>query len=119
MILRPPRFTVFPCAAPLRSTVTRTGDTTLAATVDYATASGTATSGVDFTGVSTTTLNFAAGVGTMTVNVPITIANDTTYEGAETFFINLTNATNAVISDSQGVGTIKDDGTGSGGTNFF
>src|SRR5687767_13418072 len=91
-------------------TVTRTGDTGLASTVDYATAVDSA-GAADFTGVSTTMLNFAAGVGAMTVTVPIMIADDTLFEGSEQFFVNLSNATNATIEDAQGIGTIADNDT--------
>ncbi|MEQ1851491.1 MAG: Calx-beta domain-containing protein, partial [Chthoniobacteraceae bacterium] len=95
-------------------TVTRTGDTALASTVDYATADGTA-GAADYTGASGT-LNFAAGVGAVTLTVPIGVTNDTLFELSEQFVVNLSNATNAVISDAQGVATILDDGTGPGGT---
>ena len=46
----------------------------------------------------------------------VSILNDTTYEGAETFNVNLVSPTNAIILDNLGLGTIKDDGTGTGGT---
>ncbi|MCA9674542.1 MAG: hypothetical protein KC464_05820, partial [Myxococcales bacterium] len=87
-------------------TITRSGDLTAAASVDYATANGTATAGSDFTG-TTGTANFAAGQATALVTVAIT--NDTVYEGNETFNLNLSNAVNATILDPQGVGTIIDD----------
>ena len=54
------------------------------------------------------------GVTSQTITVPI--ANDGTYEGAESFFVNLSGATNATIADGQGIGTILDNGTGTGGT---
>ena len=49
--------------------------------------------------------------------VSVTILGDTTVEPTETFFMNLSNATNgATISDDQGLGTItNDDGGGGGG----
>jgi hypothetical protein len=50
---------------------------------------------------------------TQTITVPI--LNDTIFEGGETFNVTLSGATNATLSDSIGVGTILDDGTGSGG----
>nr|CBA31110.1 hypothetical protein Csp_C26910 [Curvibacter putative symbiont of Hydra magnipapillata] len=96
-------------------TVTRAGDLTQAASVQYASANDSATSGAgnDYTAVAGT-LNFAANVATQTITVSIN--NDTVFEGAESFNINLSNAVGAVITDSQGVGTIRDDGTGTGGT---
>ncbi len=74
-------------------------------TVDYATADGTATSPADYT-VSAATLSFAPGVLTRTFTVPI--VGDTLNEFNETFVVNLTNPTNATISDNQGIGTITD-----------
>jgi len=64
----------------------------------------------DYSGTSGT-LSFPPGTTTQTITVPVT--GDTTPEANETFFVNLTNASNAVISDGQGVGTIvNDDGSG-------
>jgi hypothetical protein len=75
-------------------------------TVGYATANGTATAGSDYTAVSGT-LTFAPSVGTQTITVPV--FGDVTDEPNETFVVNLSNATNAVIGDAQGVGTITND----------
>jgi M6 family metalloprotease-like protein len=81
-------------------------------TVDWATANGTATGGgvpgpgVDYyTGSGT--LTFEAGQATRTIDV--TIVGDTAGEPNETFYVNLSGATNAGIGDDQGVGTILDD----------
>jgi hypothetical protein len=74
--------------------------------VDYATASGTATSGTDFTATSGT-LTFPAGTTTRPIVVPVN--GDTTPEPNETFVVNLSNASNATISRGQGTGTIVDD----------
>ena len=82
-------------------------------TVGYNTSNGTATAGADYT-AATNTLTFAPGVTTQIITVAI--ANDTTFEGAETFNVNLVTPTNATIADNLGLGTIRDDGTGSGGT---
>ena len=76
------------------------------ATVDYATADGTAEAGSDYVATSGT-LSFAAGVTSKTVKV--TVNGDTTIEPDETFFVNLSNASNATIADTQGLGTIEND----------
>jgi len=87
-------------------TVTRSGDLTQTATIDFATADGTATAGSDYA-ASLGTLTFDPGVETLTVAV--TVNGDTDEESDETFFVNLTNAVGATITDAQGVGTILDD----------
>ena len=74
-------------------------------TVSYATASGTATAGTDYTAVSGT-LTFAPGVTSQTISVPV--RGDLLSEGDETFTVNLSGATNATILVPQGVGTIVD-----------
>ena len=62
-------------------------------TVDYATANGTATAGVDYTAVSGT-LDFPEGTFSRTINIPI--LSDQVYEGSEDFSITLSNATGEV-----------------------
>jgi parallel beta-helix repeat protein len=74
--------------------------------VNYATASGTATSNLDFSEAAGT-LNFAAGEASKQVSVQV--YGELTVELDETFFVNLSNPTNATIADGQGVGTILDD----------
>lgn len=74
--------------------------------VNYATADGTATQPADYTSTSGT-LTFTPGQTTRTVTVPV--IGDTVPEANETFFVNLSGATNATISDNQGVGTITND----------
>ncbi|MDT4896592.1 MAG: large repetitive protein [Acidobacteriota bacterium] len=86
-------------------TVTLSTPSTLTVTVDYATANSTATAGADYQSTSGT-LTFAPGETTKSVLVPI--INDTIDEASETFFVNLTNASNSVILDNQGQGTITD-----------
>ncbi|MEC4813836.1 MAG: Calx-beta domain-containing protein [Scytonema sp. PMC 1069.18] len=73
-------------------------------TVSYATAAGTATSG-DYT-TATGTITFNPGETTKTISVATT--DDTISEETETFFVNLSNANGATISDGQGVATIND-----------
>ncbi|MEO8216430.1 MAG: Calx-beta domain-containing protein [Acidobacteriota bacterium] len=75
-------------------------------TVDYATASGTATSGSDFTAASSQ-LSFSPGQTNQTVTVAVT--GDRVDEDNENFFVNLSNPVNATISIGQGTGTITDD----------
>ena len=91
----------------LSFTVTRSGDTTSAVTIDYATADNTATTGDDDYENTSGTLSFAAGETTKTVSV--TINGDTPPEGDDTFYVNLSNASSGTISDSQGIGTIIND----------
>jgi hypothetical protein len=75
-------------------------------TVAYATAPGSATSGVDYTAASGT-LSFA--VGTTTQFVTVSVAGDSTLESAETFKVNLSAPTNAIIGTATGNGVIRDD----------
>ena len=93
-------------------TVTLSAASGQAVLVSYATGNGAATAGADFT-MSTGALNFAPGVTSQTVTVPIT--NDAVFEGGEGFTVTLAGAVNAAIADATGAGTILDDGTGAGG----
>jgi uncharacterized protein (UPF0303 family) len=76
-------------------------------TVDYQTADGTATlANADYQSASgTVTIPAKASSATVTV----VVLGDTKFEGDETFFVNLSGATNATIADVQGVGTILND----------
>jgi hypothetical protein len=87
-------------------TVTLSAVSSRTVTVAYATVNGTATAGLDYTGV-TGTVTFAPGEMTQTVAVPI--LGDTLNEVNETFVVNLSSAVNAMIADGQGVGTILND----------
>lgn len=74
-----------------------------AVTVNYATADGTATAGVDYVAV-TGTLTFAPGETTKTIAVQV-LGNDAGI--TETFSVNLSGASaNAQVIDGQGVGSI-------------
>ena len=74
--------------------------------VNYATANNSALAPGDFVAAAGT-LNFAAGVTTQTVTVPVN--GDLLDELNETFFVNLSAPSNATLVDSQGLGTITDD----------
>ncbi len=90
----------------LNLTVRRTGNITTAFSVNYATESGTATTGSDFTSTSGT-LNFASGETSKTITIPIN--NDSEVEANETFTVNLSNATNgATITLNTHTATITD-----------
>ena len=91
-------------------TVTLSGTTsTLSHTVGYADAgTGTATSGTDYTALTSGTLTFAAGTTSQTITVSVT--GDTTDESNETVVVTLSNATSGVsITTATGTGTITDD----------
>ena len=64
-------------------------------TVGYATANGTATSGLDYGAVSGT-LTFPPGTTSQTVSVPV--FGDRDFEADETFFLNLSSPTAALIA---------------------
>jgi hypothetical protein len=80
-----------------------------AVSVHYGTASGTAISGSDFTGVSGT-LTFPASATSRFVAVAV--AGDTTFETNETFTLKLSSAVGATIWRTTGVGTIANDDPG-------
>jgi aldose sugar dehydrogenase len=88
-------------------TVTRLGDTSAAARVDYATSDGTASQRTDYTTISGT-LRFAAGETMKTFTVPI--VDDAYVEGNKTINLTLNNPTGGVYlgSPSTAVLTITD-----------
>src|SRR6185436_73781 len=77
-----------------------------AVTVNYATANNTAITTADYA-TNSGMLAFAPGETTKTITVQVT--GDSLDEASESFFVNLSNAGNASISDRQGIGTISDD----------
>jgi len=87
-------------------TVTLSAAVSREVTVEYATTDGTAAAGNDYEPLGGT-LTFDAGIGTKTLEV--LVYGDVTDETYETFFVNLTNAVNAVIADPQGRAIISDD----------
>ena len=91
--------------ATLDFVVTLDPPATGAVTVDYATADGTATAGVDYEAASDT-LTFAAGETTKTIAVPIKV--DTVDEDGETLTLTLSDPTGAELADAEATGTIRD-----------
>jgi len=89
-------------------TVTLSPSSTQTVTVQYATAGNTALSPSDFAAASGT-VTFTPGQTSQPVSV--TINGDTSFEPNETFNVNLSNAVNATIADTQGAGTINNDDT--------
>jgi len=75
-------------------------------TVTFTTSNGTAVGGTDYVS-SSGTVTFNPGETSKTITV--VVDGDTVVEGNETFFVNLTSATNGIITDAQGIGTIVDD----------
>ncbi|MEZ6117621.1 MAG: Calx-beta domain-containing protein [Pirellulaceae bacterium] len=88
-------------------TITRSGDLSRPATVEYATSDGTASEGSDYLGIVTTKLTFSPGVASLPVSV--FAWGDLLSEPDETFIVTLDNPTGATIGDGQGVATILDD----------
>jgi YD repeat-containing protein len=87
-------------------TVTKSGTASGTLTVNYATASGTATSGSDYTAASGT-LTFLAGDTSKTFSVAT--IDDALVEGTETFTAVLSSpSAGSVISSGTGTGTIAD-----------
>jgi len=77
-------------------------------TFDIATANGTATAGGnDYVAKSLTAQTIAAG--NTTYSFTVVVNGDTAVEANETFFVNVTNVTNAIVTDGQGQGTITND----------
>lgn len=87
-------------------TVTRSGTTNTAVSVNYATANGLAVASSDYYAVSGT-LSFAANETSKTVSV--VIRTDLLVEGSEAFYVNLSSpSSGATIGDGQAIGTIID-----------
>ena len=90
-------------------TVTLSGPSTSAVTVNYATASGTASAGADYTSASGT---LSIPAGSLTGAITVKVLGDKVYEPAETFTVVLSSASSGTtIADSTGVGTITDNET--------
>jgi hypothetical protein len=86
--------------------VTLSTTSTQTINVNYATANNTATAGSDYI-AKTGTLTFTPGQ--ISQDIIISVNGDTAIEPDETFLINLSNPSNALITDNQGLGTITND----------
>lgn len=75
--------------------------------VNFATADGSAATADNDYLASAGSVTIAAGTTAATITVKV--AGDSKDEANETFFINLTGATNAGLADSQGAGTVSND----------
>lgn len=88
-------------------TVTRSGATAFSHSVNYATADNTAAAPSDYVAKSGT-LSFTPSQSSRTIT--ITGVEDSAVEPTETFYVNLSGATDgATVSDAQGVGSIAND----------
>jgi len=74
-------------------------------TVNYATADGTAVAPADY---QTTSGLLTFNPADLTRTITVLVNGDTLDEPSETFFVNLSNTTNAMLLDNQGQGTIND-----------
>ena len=97
--------------------VTLSNASSSAITVHYQTADGTATAGSDYTTIADTVLTIPAG--DTSANIAVEVSGDTAYEADETFFVNLSDPSNATILDGQGDGTITNDDAAVGGSIEF
>ncbi|WP_428310343.1 Calx-beta domain-containing protein [Hydrocarboniphaga sp.] len=103
-------YTVLESAGNVVVTVSRTGGSTGAASVDYATANGSASAGNDYTAKSGT-LTWANG-DAANKTISIVIANDTLAESSETLQLRLSAATGATLgAQATATITITDDDT--------
>ena len=96
-------------AASLAFTVSLDIPATVPVEVSVTTADGTATGGTDYTQRPATAVSFAPGETSKTFIVEVT--GDTQIEPHETFFVRLSDATNAGIFRAEAVGTILNDDT--------
>jgi subtilisin family serine protease/ribosomal protein L35AE/L33A len=81
-------------------------------TVNYATANGSASTADNDYVAASGTLTFAPSASSQSISV--TVNGDTTPEANESFAVNLTGATNAILGDGQAIGTILNDDAAAG-----
>lgn len=84
-------------------TVSLSNATSLPITVHYVTSDGTATAGTNYTATSGTLTFQPGGATSQNVSVPV----GANIEDGETFFLNLSSPSNAVIATGQGIATLS------------
>ena len=91
---------------PLNFTITKSGSTTATCSVTYATADGTALSGINYQAIAATTATFAAA--TTSVQVQVTTYDDGIYHAANRYmYLNLSSpSSGATLTNTQGTGTL-------------
>lgn len=87
-------------------TVTRSGITSGSSSLNYATASGTATAGSDYISKSGT-ISFASGETTKAITIQV--KGDTLVEANERLKVNLSSCVGCSFLDNRGLGTIRND----------
>ncbi|MDT5157624.1 MAG: hypothetical protein QOH51_1981 [Acidobacteriota bacterium] len=92
-------------STPAVFTITLSAPTSKTVSVEYATANGTATANGDYDGRQSS-ISFSPGETSKTITIGV--RGDFIHEPDETFFVNLSNPSNATIADGQGQGTIID-----------
>ena len=97
-------------------TVRLSGATAIPASVQFATANGTALAGSDYFSTNGT-LTFPPGTNSQTVRVRV--RGNTVNEPNETFFVNLSTPVDATIARAQAVGTITNDDLVAGRLDHF
>jgi len=95
---------------PFTFTVTRSGNTGIASTVNWAVANGT-TAAADFTGGVLPSGSVSFAVGETSKTVTVNVAGDALVEANETFNVVLSGATGATLGTASAVGTILNDDT--------
>lgn len=85
-------------------TITLSAPSNQTVTVRVSTNGITATEGVDFVAVDDFDVVFPPNTVSRTVSVPL--IDDDVYEGTESFALDVTSVTNAVVIDGEGIGTI-------------
>ena len=87
-------------------TLTRTGDTSSAATVQLSTTDGTALAGTDYTAISSQAVTF--GVNEVSKSVDITIANRAGFQGDRAFTVSLAGGSGVTIGGTSQTVTISE-----------